>query len=616
MLKENKKSQRPSVTEIELKNYPADEFKNTISKLNVNLVSDIQSKIRKFNDHVDNFKNYIYENYSKSGGSLKEIERYLYLYLKKNNLKNKLSEKVKSISKFEEETSELKFSPMDVPKCKRISLVDYMNNNQLLNIDEIEYHERLAEDVKDNDIDEDGKDEFLETLGEEFSHVKRPMTEDLDNLISLTSMDKKTSTVSIRKNSCGSIGESKKLYEKKLTKTDLSKAKPKFYESPLKKSNLLTSPIKRAVPKSNDKSNIIRTDSNISDGKIFISSLLNEVSDYQYTNRDDIILNIKLLQLYFSLYTLESLNKLLNHGITKESISSKRGNTRSCSPKKHDRSKGSIDTECDQVDIDAIDYAKPIERTNEIHIYDRKKSKLIKKQVPLQKKIHGCSFFLDGCRYLLHNDKLIISGGRDEYNEFNIVLQYDIRDYTLTRLADMNYPHTYHTMEFKTMIDSIVVIGGENNKTCEVYEILVGKWHRLPDLTLGRANIQLYFDKRRAHLYAFFGQIGSIIANNYSDVIEVLDFNDMETGWAKIIYNNKSDMNLSYYCGVFPLYKNQILMIGGNQGRSKLRTSSVYHLRKQELGKIDSKLLEEIRFEARKNPRLSIILAKLTSKLS
>jgi hypothetical protein len=166
------------------------------------------------------------------------------------------------------------------------------------------------------------------------------------------------------------------------------------------------------------------------------------------------------------------------------------------------------------------------------------------------------------------------------------------------------------------MINSFVVIGGENNKTCEVYEIQSDKWHRIPDLTLGRANIQLFFDKRRTHLYSFFGQVGSILANNYSDVVEVLDFNDMETGWAKVIYNNKCDMNLNYYCGVFPLYRDQILMVGGNHGRSKLRTSSVYHVRKQELGNIDNKLLDDIRLAARKSPRISIILAKLTSNLS
>jgi hypothetical protein len=268
------------------------------------------------------------------------------------------------------------------------------------------------------------------------------------------------------------------------------------------------------------------------------------------------------------------------------------------------------------MELETVDYAKPVELTNEIHIYDKKKRQLLKKKVELNKKVHGISNFLDGCRYVLHNDKLIITGGRDEYNEYNVVLQFDTKEYSLTRLPDMNFARTYHTLEYNTLINSLMAIGGENNSTCEIYEITTSRWHRLPDLSLGRANIQLHFDTMNSSLYTFFGKPGSIINGNYSDTIEMLDFNDMEQGWVVIKYNNMSDMNLNYYCGVYPLFKDKLLMIGANVGRDKIRTSSVYSLKKHQLKKVDNKLLEEIRLEAMKSPRISFLLAKLTSNLS
>ena len=50
------------------------------------------------------------------------------------------------------------------------------------------------------------------------------------------------------------------------------------------------------------------------------------------------------------------------------------------------------------------DTVKIFEGTNEIQIYDRSNMKLVKKAIPLNKKVHGTNVFLDGCRTFYHAD--------------------------------------------------------------------------------------------------------------------------------------------------------------------------------------------------------------------
>jgi hypothetical protein len=353
-----------------------------------------------------------------------------------------------------------------------------------------------------------------------------------------------------------------------------------------------------------DKFNLTKMETSVNTYTMF-SMLKPDDSPVVYKSKEEVKLNHRLLQSYFSFCTLDSFNKLFNFSKLHKMNENAKTYNKSISEKEGDR----------EFDSDSIDYAKPIELTNEIHIYDRKKRSIIKKKVELNKKIHGMSSFLDGCRYVLHHDKLIITGGRDENIEYSIVLQYDLKDYSLTRLTDMNTSRSYHTLEYNTLINSLIAIGGENNETCEIYEIITNKWHRLPDLSQGRANIQLHFVNITTCLFTFFGK-RNITTGYYSDIIEMLDFNDLEQGWVVIRFNNMSEMNMSNFCGVYPLFKDKLLMIGANLGRDRVRSSSVYCLKKHELRKIDSKLLEEIRVEAVRSPRISLLLARLSNKMS
>ena len=52
---------------------------------------------------------------------------------------------------------------------------------------------------------------------------------------------------------------------------------------------------------------------------------------------------------------------------------------------------------------------------------------MTKHKINLNRELHGIESFLDGCRTVLANDKLYITGGRDAINQYNIVLEYDFK---------------------------------------------------------------------------------------------------------------------------------------------------------------------------------------------
>jgi hypothetical protein len=556
-----------------------DDFRVSSSKLSYDFYKDIVNRISKYEDHLELFKKNIWENFQKYG-SLKEIERYITVYNKKYcqekpGLKNNSDTK--------------KVSNQSLTLTAKDFTGDYINT-------EIDIPNKIFEEIK-----------------EEHMFTEESVNLDLDG--KAKSGTKKNSMV------------------KQMAKTKYNTLTVKTEGNSSNTANKLKTPrksLKSSADKYDRKPITKRNGSSDCESSTFtytLNSMLNRNEDYtvvNYKSRDDISLSNKILQRYFSFFTLDAVNGKHLQFLKLPKVDSKfkmPDNNNGFNFRKSFRlnlmnvENQQLNETESTVDLEAVDMAKPIEGTNEIQIYDRKKRQLIKKQVPLTKKVHGCSVFLDGCRYILHNDRLFITGGRDEYSEYSVVLMYDIKDFVLTRMSDMNYTRSYHTVEYNNMVNSFLVIGGENNRTCEVYDIDTNLWHLLPDLSVGRANIQIYFDAISSNLYAFFGKVGSITTGLCSEVIDVLDLNDMDKGWQQVIYNNRCDLDFRYYCSVSPLFKDKIIVIGTSLGRETARTSAIYSIKKNEFVKIDNKMYEEIRMEAIKSPRLSMLIAKLSKYL-
>ena len=156
------------------------------------------------------------------------------------------------------------------------------------------------------------------------------------------------------------------------------------------------------------------------------------------------------------------------------------------------------------------EYVKPIIGTNEIMVYDSTQDKSIRVKVNLNKDTHGYEKFPSGCRHLFIDGKLYICGGVDQINNpINTALIYQPSNNSIKKIDNMLNPHSYHSMEYLDNYDCFVIIGGENNKNVELFDVFTQKWSKLPDLNIPRANINIYFDDFTSELYALFGALGN-----------------------------------------------------------------------------------------------------------
>ena len=261
---------------------------------------------------------------------------------------------------------------------------------------------------------------------------------------------------------------------------------------------------------------------------------------------------------------------------------------------------------------DETNIARVEEGTDKISLYDKKTNKLVKKKVNLKKNPHGYVKFPLGCRSVLVGDKLYITGGKDTYKEYPNALIYDRKTEKIKRIMDMQNPRCYHTMIFNEVFETMMVIGGENNDTVEIFDPLSNRWQLLPELNIPRAIPLFYFDEGRGNMYVLFGVENNYLNSNYTDTIEVLDLTEIKQGWMKINYNNKARMDFKCHLNIYPLNDYLLLIYGGIESRASKRNGCVYHLIKAEMNVIDKNLMDDLRNEAKNNKLLSSIVASVS----
>ena len=257
-------------------------------------------------------------------------------------------------------------------------------------------------------------------------------------------------------------------------------------------------------------------------------------------------------------------------------------------------------------------FAKVIEGTDKIMLFDKKTCKLVKKQINLQKNPHGYTKFPLGCRWVYIGDKLYITGGKDEFAEYPNCLIYDKNTDKIKRIMDMQNPRSYHTMVFNELFETLMVIGGEENSTVEIFDPLSNRWAVLPELNIPRAIPLFYFDEGRGNMYVLFGIEGNYLNSVYTDTIEVLDLTEIKSGWMKINYNNKARMDFKCHLNIYPLNDYLILIYGAIESRLNKRKACVYHLIKTEMNNIDMKIMDELRNEAKNNKVLTSIITSVS----
>ena len=247
---------------------------------------------------------------------------------------------------------------------------------------------------------------------------------------------------------------------------------------------------------------------------------------------------------------------------------------------------------------------KPIINTNYIQLFDPATTKISKIKVPLTKEEHGYTTFPDGCRHLLIDSDLYITGGTDNCGyPINVVLIYNLAIGELSRLSNLNDNHSYHSIEYLENFDSIIVVGGENSSSCEIMDLDSKKWTKLPSLNYPRANSNIYYNNITSDLFVLFGMEGEMTQKTKNtDVIEVLELNDIISGWMMVDYYKSVGLDLkNNYCITLPFTRDKLLIYGGSSARSiEKRLFALFDMIKNECIKVDSDTMDLIKREENK----------------
>ena len=380
-------------------------------------------------------------------------------------------------------------------------------------------------------------------------------------------------------------------------------------------------------------------------------------------NKNDVILNNRILQRFFAY----SLNDFYVQNISKDNINndkaiednklqnkkSKPNTNKSSSCKKDNQNLRKFNTNKtninkknlfpsdfntnsnDEEEIDANQYnlksvsylanyqnrfnslkerIKPIIGTNHIQIFDPSTKKIIRKATSLNKEEHGYSIFPDGCRHILIDNILYITGGNN--NCGYIVLSYDVLTNVLTRLPNFVYEHSFHTLDYIDNFDCIICVGGENSSSCEIMDINSKKWKKLPNLNYPRANVSIYYNNITEQIYVLFGMNGNIWKNNKNcDKIEVMNLKNIDNGWINVDYYKSSGLDLKLnFCKTMPFTKDKLIIFGGNNVRSSIETQNFYALfdmNKNEIFQVDKQTMELIKLEEKKIRLSDLALTKI-----
>ena len=364
------------------------------------------------------------------------------------------------------------------------------------------------------------------------------------------------------------------------------------------------------------------------------NTLNNEILN-QNLNKDNIILNQRVLQRFFAYFVMDffkkyfklikpnELEKINNiedaeniyyqTGQNNQGNQSKNGSKRR--PGSKSQKNGAPLTKKNTKSVSLIanyterfmnlkEKVKPIIGTNYIQFYDPLTTKISKVQIMLQKDKHGYTVFPDGCRHILVDNKLYITGGADNCGyPINIVLMFNVENGEIVKIGNLNDNHAYHTIEYLDNFDSLIVIGGENSASCEIMDLDSKKWNRLPSLNSARANANIYYNNVTSDLFVLFGMEGKMDQNvKYTDVIEVLELNDIESGWIMVDYYKTIGLNLKIsYCLTLPFTRDKLLIYGGSTARSlERRIFALFDMVKNEVIKVDPQTMDLIKLEENK----------------
>jgi len=175
-------------------------------------------------------------------------------------------------------------------------------------------------------------------------------------------------------------------------------------------------------------------------------------------------------------------------------------------------------------------------------------------------------------RSLILNGNLLISGGYDDQTKTTLpyFFYYDKMNKGITRLNDMIYGHSAHSMIYIPP-HYIIVVSGSGILKCEKYDMENNSWIELPDISTPRQNCTLFYYNKQ-YLYAFGGAFWdeNKKAFIYLESVERLNlgFGSVEGSkqWEDLkTHLNNSNVNIKKsVMTVLSFSANKVLLVGGS----------------------------------------------------
>ena len=173
-----------------------------------------------------------------------------------------------------------------------------------------------------------------------------------------------------------------------------------------------------------------------------------------------------------------------------------------------------------------------------------------------------------------------------QYNEFISIdltkLSSNNDKLEINQLPNLNVPRTWHSMIFVPN-KYIFIVGGSNTKTVELYDMEEKKLTKDSELNEERCEATLCL-VNNIYLYAFYG---FFLHKDYNNSIERCNLLKEERKWEDIYAVEKSALRFKPSFFAISYFKNDLLLIGGNDAGEEERYDYLYKLENEEDKKDD-----------------------------
>jgi len=190
-------------------------------------------------------------------------------------------------------------------------------------------------------------------------------------------------------------------------------------------------------------------------------------------------------------------------------------------------------------------YAKVQENSNILIIYDIDKKKF--HQIKDENRFFNAK---SNCYYIKDTKSIFVCGGMKNFNrikeysnefyKIKVKINYDEFDFEYTNLPNMNHGRASHSMiQYQ---DYLIIIGGINTKTCEIFDFKKNQWDELPDLPSTLANPAVAFVNNFLYVFCGSGNLNSLDGiyklsmNNISRILQKERGFENILDWEKIDY--------------------------------------------------------------------------------